>query len=969
MRLFGDYRIITFIVVTAACFVGWSFLMTEDPPADAIRKAYVSGDYEEVRNLARGLDLPEGTQPEVWLLAGQACRHVSEYEEAISYFQKSVVDAGTSPVAVDATLQVAAIQEELGRYSDAVVTVTDRVGRDPDDAELRRLAARLMGLVGRRYEANIHHLALVKAGRHTVDDLVFLANRNEPFAPPEVEEALRDPHTTLFRVTRAMFFWQSGKLVEAAALLREEIANAPESLGAHSLLGRVLVDQGRMESLAQWHAELPSSSDGHPDVWYVRGVWAEHLNRTVAAAQCFEKALRLDDCFPEAMFRLAAVVDDSLAADIASLITVRISSIEQYREICKAIFFKGPERQLVSEAVELADSLGHLHEAAAWCRMLNKGLDATAAVQDRLRELETQIAMRGDRNSPRHWNLLDELQLRDRELPSWPLPRSSDDAVESPTLAAHFEEVAHDRGLNFKYENGAIEQSGLMIQQSMGGGVAVLDFDRDAWPDVFFPQGRAHAGTVRDALFRNLSGESFTRIDEVAQCGSDDYSHGASVGDVDDDGFPDLYVANSGRNRLYLNNGDGTFSSVDDQFASEKWSISCAIADVDGDSFPDLFDVNYLEWGRPFTEQCTDTELGLSRTCPPDRFKGERNDLHLNSGDGDFRNVTEEVGLGMLMGKGLGVVVADFEDSGKVGVFVANDEVPNTYLTRSSLQNDQSVEAVRFVNQAGSAGVAFDGTGAALACMGVATSDVNHDGHLDMFVTNFYRQPNTLYLSVGQGGFQDATRSSGLAESGLLKLGFGTQFLDANLDGEPDLVVGNGHLDDFTQKGIPFAMQPQLYLNTGAGRFEESAAETTGRYFEDEHIARGMATLDWNRDGLTDFAVSHLGEPVSLLSNDTATHGHFVTLRLIGIQSGRDALGTRVAVTAGGTTRWRHMTAGDGYASSNEKKLTFGLASDDVATGVRIKWPNGEVQEYPDVRADRFYVAVQSRKQLIELPQ
>lgn len=969
MRFIGDYRIIAAIAVAATCFVAWPFFKTEEQPADAIRKAYVSGDYEQVRNLARDMDLSRGTQPEVWLLAGQACRHLSEYEEAISYFQKSVVDAGTSPVAVDATFQVAAIQEELGRYSDAVASVTGLVSWHPDNAELRRSAARLLNLVGRRHEANIHHLALVKAGQHTVDDLILLANRNEPFAPSEVEEALRDPQSSLFRVTRSLFLWQSGKLVEAAELLRTEIAQAPESLSAHALLGRVLIDQGRMESLAQWHAELPSSSDEHPDVWYVRGVWAEHLKRPATATQCFEKALRLDDCFPEALFRLAAVVDDSLSAGVASQFTDRISSIERYRETCKTIFFKGPERRLVSEAVDLSEALGRLHEAAAWCRMLNKGLDATAAVQDRLRELETQIATRGDANSPSHWSLLDELQIRDSEILPWPMPQSSDDVAKSRTLAAHFEDVAHDRGLNFEYENGVTEQSGLMIQQSMGGGVAVLDFDRDGWPDVFFPQGRPRAGAVRDALFRNLSGESFTRVDKVAQCGSDDYSHGASVGDVNDDGFPDLYVANSGRNRLYINNGDGTFRTVDDQFPSERWSISCAIADLDGDSFPDLFDVNYLEWERPFTEQCTDTELGLPRTCPPDRFKGEVNDLHLNSGEGDFRNVTEEAGLGRLMGKGLGVVVADFQDSGSVGVFVANDEVPNTYLTRSSLQNDQPVEGVRFVNQAGSAGLAFDGTGAALACMGVATSDVNHDGYLDMFVTNFYRQPNTLYLSVGQGAFQDATRSSGLAESGLLKLGFGTQFLDANLDGEPDLVVGNGHLDDFTQKGIPFAMQPQLYLNTGAVRFEESAAGTTGRYFEDEHIARGMATLDWNRDGLTDFAVSHLGEPVSLLSNDTAKHGHFLTIRLIGIQSGRDALGARVAVTAGGGTRWRHVTAGDGYASSNEKTLTFGLASDVAATGVRIKWPNGEVLEYPDVRADRFYIAVQSRKQLIELPQ
>ena len=236
MRFFDAHRIISAVAVTATCFVAWWFFVSEDQPADAIKKAYVSGDYEQVRNLARGLELPRGTQPEVWLLAGQACRHLTEYEEAISYFHKTVVDAGTSSVAVDAALQAAAILEELGRHSDAVSRVTELVSRHPDDAELHRSAARLLDLVGRRQEANIHHLALVKAGQYTVDDLILLANRHEPFAASEVEEALRDPHSSLFRVTRALVLWQSGKLAEAAALLRVEIVKAPDSLSAHALL-------------------------------------------------------------------------------------------------------------------------------------------------------------------------------------------------------------------------------------------------------------------------------------------------------------------------------------------------------------------------------------------------------------------------------------------------------------------------------------------------------------------------------------------------------------------------------------------------------------------------------------------------------------------------------------------------------------------------------------------------------------
>jgi hypothetical protein len=437
------------------------------------------------------------------------------------------------------------------------------------------------------------------------------------------------------------------------------------------------------------------------------------------------------------------------------------------------------------------------------------------------------------------------------------------------------------------------------------------------------------------------------------------------VGDVNDDGFPDLYVANSGTNRLYMNNGDGTFSPDDGQFTNERWTVSCAIADLNGDTFPDLFDVNYLEWDRPFTEVCTDSELGLPRTCPPDRFKGERNDLQLNSGDGSFRDVTQEAGLGDLLGKSLGVIAADFAGTAGIELFVANDEVPNLYLQNESPRANGPPQ---FVNQANAAGLSLDGSGAALACMGVASADINHDGHLDLFVTNFYRQSNTLYLSAGPGSFQDATRSSGLSEPGLLKLGFGTQFLDANLDGEPDLVVANGHLDDFSQKGIPFAMQPQLFLNQGAGQFVESSAEAAGRFFEGEHIARGVATLDWNRDGLTDFAVSHLGEPVELQTNDTSKHGHFVTIRLIGVGSGRDSIGATVTITTDNASSWQQVTIGDGYASSNQRILTFGLGEESVFESATIKWPSGTTQEFRGVIADRHYITVESADELFAMP-
>lgn len=946
----------------------WRHVVNPSSIMDAVRQAYKSGNYEEVRSVVGGMDLQTNPDPDLAWYAGLSCRELGQQNEALTYFQTIVKLAEDGALAFDATLQIAAIQEDLGHYAVAIDLVTSLLEKHSTNDELRRQAARLLDLSGRRYEANRHHFALVKAGRHSIDDLIFLADRHEPFVGPEIEKVLHDPDSSEFRVTRALIAWRSGKLADSARLLRAEIAEGDNSLETHALLGLVLLDQGHMSELARWHAELPSSSDRHPDIWYVRGGWAEHLLRQDVALACYLKAVRLDAGFQQAVFRLTIVGADFISDEARTRLQSRSKSLEQYRLVCKTIFFRGPENSLVTSAIDLAESLERLHEAIGWCGIRRSAQRGLINEDDRIQQLQTRVQATDNHDEQSQWNLTKDLPIPDAVIPEWPMPQAPDVFHASTLLAARFESEAVTQGLNFKYENGANELSGLMIHQSMGGGVAVLDFDKDTWPDVFFPQGESSAGPLNDGLFRNRSGDSFSRVDQLSECGSGDYSHGAAIGDLNDDGFSDIYVANKGPNRLYVNNGDGTFSSAVDQFPTPAWTVSCAIADLTGDSFPELLDVNYLEWGKPFTEVCIDSELKLPRTCPPDRFNGERNQLFLNSADGSFRNVSKDVGLGEALGKGLGVIAADFHGTGHLGFFVANDQVPNEYFQRDQLQSGPAGGLPHFSDHAYVAGLAFNGSGEALACMGVASADVNHDGYLDMFVTNFYRQPNTLYVSMDNGGFQDVTRQSGLFEPGLLKLGFGTQFLDANLDGEPDLIVGNGHLDDFSHKDIPYAMQPQMFLNAGEMQFTESTAESVGFYFEGKHIARGVATLDWNRDGLDDFAVSHIGEPADLVTNRTAKHGHFLSVRLVGNSSARDAIGTTVKLITRHFTRWKHLTAGDGYASSNQKELRFGLGNDTVAQTIRVQWPSGKIQEFHAVEADREYIVMESIDQLFDVP-
>jgi len=965
LQFTGDRKTAASIAVAIICAILWSLLVDRESPSDLVRKAYSTGNYADVVLLATRFETTGELDGDSWWYTVLACQALREKTDAVKYFHIAVDSASESSIAVDTTLRLATMLDEQGVLTEAADVVVTLIGQRPNSLELRRTAIKLLDTAGFRYRANLHRLVLLKSGHHSLDDLIFLANRSEAFVAPRVERAIRDPLSTEFRVTRALIAWQSGKLAEAAKIVRAEIASSPETLDAHALLGRVLLDQGKMESLAEWHQELPGSADEHPDVWFVRGSWAEHLDRPVVALNCYLQAVKLDPDFQEPIYRLSVVVSESISSDVRNQLKQRAELLERYKRVCRSIFFKGPQRQFVAEAIDLAESLKRFHEAVGWLKVGKSGIGSAMVDRERLRKLQSKIATSASFSDRRRWKLMDEFPVSDSAIPAWPQPKPSSSQTKGVVLPVRFSKDSLERGLICKYENGADGRSGLMIRQSMGGGVAVIDFDCDSWPDIFIPQGQSPDVSTADGLFRNLSGEFFSRVDRKASCGRDDYSHGAAVGDVNDDGFPDLYVANSGINRLYLNNGDGTFSTVDHQFTNERWTVSCAIADLNDDTFPDLFDVNYLEWDRPFNEICNDSELGLPRTCPPDRFQGERNDLQLNSGNGSFRNATHEAGLGDLLGKSLGVIAADFSGTGRIGLFVANDEVPNSYLQNKS---QGSGGQLQFVNQANAAGLALDGTGESLACMGIASSDINHDGHLDLFVTNFYRQSNTLYLSTGPDSFEDATRSSGLSEPGLLKLGFGTQFLDANLDGKPDLVVGNGHLDDFTQKGIPFAMRPQLFLNQGSGRFAESSDKAAGTYFEGKHIARGIATLDWNRDGLTDFAVSHIGEPVELLTNDTFKHGHFVTIRLIGVDSGRDSIGATVTVTNESASYWQQVTAGDGYASANQRMLTFGLGHEAVVDSATIKWPSGRTQEFRSLSTDRNYVVIESADELFEMP-
>ena len=378
--------------------------------------------------------------------------------------------------------------------------------------------------------------------------------------------------------------------------------------------------------------------------------------------------------------------------------------------------------------------------------------------------------------------------------------------------------------------------------------------------------------------------------------------------------------------------------------AGNDWTASAAFGDLNGDGFQDLYVVNYLSGPDVFTRKCFHP-VGNDRVpvqCSPTLFPAAQDRLYLNLGDGGFADVTIESGIVAPNGKGLALILADFEKTRRLNVFVANDTTANFYFVN---RVEQRGEPLRFVEQGVQTGLAYDGAGNAQSSMGVAAGDADQDGRLDLFVTNFSHEVNTLYLHQPGNVFVDGIRESGLAEPGFAMMGWGAQFLDGDLDGLDDLFVANG---DLYPTSNPYQMPQQFFHNRGNGRFILGTPETLGTYFTKSWLGRAVARLDVNRDGLPDLAVTHVDSPFALLVNETPRHGKFLRVKLRGVISDRDAIGATVRVTEQGKTWSQQLVGGDGFAVSNERVLAFGLGTTEWIDSISISWPSGADDEYQE---------------------
>jgi hypothetical protein len=550
------------------------------------------------------------------------------------------------------------------------------------------------------------------------------------------------------------------------------------------------------------------------------------------------------------------------------------------------------------------------------------------------------------------------------ELPPTEVARLLPDSPQANSGATpRFVNWSSSAGIEFRFYPD-VQPGRFFLPEIMGGGVGWLDFDGDGLLDLFFtngcrlpraPQDREHL----QKLYRQVDGGQFVEIGPSANADLNIYSQGCAVGDTDNDGFSDIALASYGGVFLLQNNGDGTFTQQANAIGlnDDGWSTTSALGDVDRDGDLDLYVAHYAITSIETTPTCYYENGKVRGYCGPANYECEPDVLFLNQGDGGFERATSDTGCLVepeKPGKGLGVVIADLNNDGWPDIYVANDMDAN-FLFHNLGQTDSGMPRFNEVGMRAGAAASVDGVPE--ASMGVACADFTGELRLDLFLTHYYMAKNTFYQNHGNLTFSDRSAATGLAAPSLPFLGFGTLSIDYDLDGWQDIFVANGHVLGKDIK--PFTMRPQLFRNLGQARFVE-VTNRAGPYFFDQWVGRGAALGDFDNDGDEDFVVVHHdNRPVALLRNDTERTGKPLALELIGKQTTRSAIGTRILVRTDERTILREIIGGGSYLSASDLRVRVGLVRSQQPPIVTVYWPSGLVEQWSALEPGRYWRLVE----------
>lgn len=929
----------------------------------AARRMISLGYWDKAAEAAYKALVEEPDNFEAMLLAGEAEAGRGKHDLVIALVSPIDIEWRLGKKAVD--LHVRSLYE-LNRTSESADVLLAAIEKMPFQAEWRHRVWGLLNRVGRREEASRQAESLCRAGQATEMELISLIRRTDAF-PLRIKEGA--DMNLYFEPGLGMARWYFTKTEYREALqeLAPQFESGFQTAAASALYGRLLAETQASDQIPVWHAKCDRSTvEELGDYWAALGTYFFDNQQYEASARALMEAVTRNPTDRMSIQRLAKVFDALGDPDQAEQFRQRgidLAGCESAADSLLSETSRAEIQQLRMQITQQVLELERPFEALAWATLAQPN-NANELARKRVELLSDEDALVMSKEASLIGAKLDDYTISAEQealLGSEavkPLTPSSREVT--PIARPRLVNVASKVGLDFQwYQDREINLASIPIHESIGGGIAVIDYNLDGWPDVYLAQGSGEPPTDQctrsDVLYRNRNGQF---VDVTGPSGTEDFHYGSGLtaGDVNQDGFIDLFLGSLGKNRLLINNGDGTFRDATSQLGNvtDQFSTSLAIADINGDALPDLFEAIYIEMEGAFALPKVGKDGRETQPSPLEHF-AESDRWYSSTGDGRFEvhEIPREIAK---PGTSLGLVVTNFDNNNGNEVFVGNDVRPNHFLFHAG---DNVM-----VNAADAQGVANGFSGAANGCMGIATADFNRDGTLDLHITNFNQESANLYLQTG-GGFTDYAVRYRIDELSLPYVGFGTKAIDFDRDGWSDLAVTNGHIFDMSDYGEGFQMPPQLMMNRGT-YFEAVSVDDDSGYWDGTYLGRTMASLDYDRDGASDLLINHLDQPLALLHNQTQTEGIGLQIELVGTQSERDAIGARVRVEYGGGSQSAWVTAGDGYFCSDEPIVEFGLGPDATVTRVEVRWPSGREQTFESPSVPGRYLIVEGDDELFQ---
>lgn len=856
-------------------------------------------------------------------------------------------------------------------FTEAENNLLDAIESNPLDPAPRRLLAQFFNAQGRRQQASQQVLELLRLGAATHHETLSLIDRSGPFMLASFDTFLDASQPSLFdlgqaRMRYVAFNESPDVILESLKPLLTQFPNEP---GLFAFFARVSAETGKLQQWQDLIDRFPATTDQHSEYWRALGYILVDQERHTEAIRAFGEAIRIDPTDRQSLRSIAKSLETIGKETEAEYTRTKLAVLDQIFRIAK----DADADQSLWISQQLQDLL-RPWEAEAWrIRSATQSGWGDRALAELGNRREAILAWE-QKAKPEQIRDAALQKLIGFDIRQWPVPDiqiAKGTEASKPKLQIateqdlRFENVAQSLGIDTVFNSGLDPDSGVFYAyQVNGGGMAAIDYDLDGRCDIYVAQagGRPNDpfGSDANQLFRLGYDGTFTDVTNHCRTGDRGYGQGICVGDINQDGFPDLIVANIGKNVLYINQGDGTFVDASDRLLdnADRWTSSIGLADLNGDALPEILEINYIDDQAAFQLRCDGEYL----PCQPQRFNKALDRIFLANPDGTFRTWNQFDASNTNPKLGFGLVIANFDRQFGNDFFVSNDGDFNHFWS-SKPASPSSSGRFELTESAAIRGCSIGRDGSSQACMGIAFGDFNRDSTLDLHVTNFHKESVNLFMQSKAGNFSDEAVKYGLFEPSLNVLGFGTQAADYNNDGWLDLAVLNGHVFDPHDPTIDYRMRPQLFVGGRSG-FILHESHNSGQYWQQRLLGRTLVMLDFNRDGRIDLLAGHLDAPVALLQNDSPMTGNWIQFELVGVTSERDAIGCEIQITTNGQTWTNWQIGGDGYMCTNEPIVHFGIGDNAIIEEATINWPSGHIDTFHQVDVNQRWLAIEGDRQL-----